>query len=195
METLKFRLMGISPLICHNGQLADPLNTWTKKLQKVSSQRKKTEADYEEMARLEFMGSLYIHDGMPVIPGQLLKAALAGRGSAGRMEKEGKAAGVGIFCDTCYKLQYDGPKDPKAMWEDERFRFRVGVRVGQATVMRTRPIFSEGWSIEGELQFNPEFVNRDRVIHWLELAGNAVGLGDWRPSKGGPYGRFEVEIL
>lgn len=146
------------------------------------------------MARLEFMGSLYINDGVPVIPGQLLKAALAGRGSAARMEKEGKAAGVGIFCDTCYVLEYDGPKDPKALWKDERFRFRVGVRVGQATVMRTRPIF-EDWAIEGDLLFNSEFVDKDRVVHWLELAGNAVGLGDWRPSKGGPYGRFEVEIL
>ena len=195
METLRFLLTGISHLICHNGQLADPLNTWTKKLKKVSSQRKKTDADFEEMARLEFMGSLYIHDGVPVIPGQLLKAALAGKGGAGRMEKEGRAAGVGIFCDTSYPLQYDGPKEPKEMWKDERFRFRVGVRVGQATVMRTRPIFPEGWSIEGTLQYNTEFVNRDHVIHWLELAGNAVGLGDWRPAKGGPYGRFEVEIL
>jgi len=161
----------------------------------VSSQRKKTEKDFEEMARLEFMGALYINDGVPVIPGRLLKAALAGRGSAARMEKEGKAAGVGIFCDHHYVLQYDGPKDPKELWKDERFRFRIGVRVGQATVMRTRPIIPEDWSIEGELQYNEEFVDKDRLIHWLELAGNAVGLGDWRPAKGGPYGRFEVSIL
>ena len=181
METLSFRLTGISPLICHNGQLADPLNIWTRKLKKVSSQRKKTEKDYEEMARLEFMGSLYINDGVPVIPGRLLKAALAGRGSAARMEKEGRAAGVGIFCDPCYVLQYEGPKDPKALWEDERFRFRIGVRVGQATVMRTRPIFY-GWSAEPVVvYYQSDLLNRESIVRWMEVAGPQVGLMDWRP--------------
>jgi hypothetical protein len=195
MNTLKFRLTGISDLICHNGQLADPLNEWSKKLAKVSAQRNKVEADYEEMARLEFMGGLYIKDGIPVIPGMLLKASLAGRGGAARSEKSGKQAGVGIFCETAYPLEFDGPKNPIKMWEDERFRFRIGVRVGQSTVMRTRPIIPVPWSLEGSLQYNPEFVDEDKVIHWLEVAGNSVGLGDWRPAKGGPYGRFTVEIL
>lgn len=194
MNKLKFRLTGISPIILHNGQLADPLNTWAKKLKKVSGQRKKIDADFEEMARLEFMGSLYVDNGVLVIPGTLLKACLAGRGGAARMEKEGRAAGVGILCAQSYPLQYDGPKEPKALWEVEEFRFRVGVRVGQSTVMRTRPIF-EDWATEGEIEYNPEFVDEDRLVHWLELAGNAVGIGDWRPAKGGPYGRFTVEIL
>jgi len=75
MNTVKVRYEGISPLIMHNGQLADPLNKFSKELKKLSGKRKKVDSDYEEMGRVEWYGSLYINeDGKPCLPGRVLEA-------------------------------------------------------------------------------------------------------------------------
>ena len=182
----------------HNGQLSDPLYEFTRKIKEISGRRPKTESDFEEMAELEFKGGLYCAsmngDMRVVIPGRLLKAALAGKGGAARKEKMGMRAGVGIIPEHVYPLVYDGPSDTNELWEAEGFRFRIGVRVGQATVMRTRPIFELPWGFEGFVEYNPDFCDQAQVERWLRVAGHEVGLGDWRPSKGGLYGRFEVTI-
>ena len=199
LQKISFKADGVSPVILHNGQLADPLCIYTQKIKEVSGRRPKTEADFEEMAELEFKGGLYTSsfngDQRVVIPGRLLKAALAGKGGAARKEKLGMRAGVGVIPEYTYILKYEGPTDPNELWKVEGFRFRIGVRVGQATIMRTRPIFELRWSFEGYVEFNHDFCDKAQVKRWLRVAGHEVGLGEWRPGKGGIYGRFEVEIL
>ena len=190
METLRFRITGVSPLILHNGLLADPLYEFSKRIKKVASLRKKTEADLEEMARLEFLGGLYLKDGEPCIPGEMIEAALAGKGGAARNNKSGAQAAAGLFVPNASKIEYDGPKDPLELWKEGRFRFRVPATVGQSKVMRTRPIF-EQWSAMVEVHYNPELVDRDRIVDWMVQAGAEVGIGDWRPR----FGRFTVELL
>jgi hypothetical protein len=37
--------------------------------------------------------------------------------------------------------------------------------------------------------FNDELVNQSEVLELLRIAGEQVGLGDWRPK----FGRFDVE--
>jgi len=74
----------------HNGQLADPSNWYSRAIKAISGKRGKTEADYQEMARLEWMGSLYLAQGVPCIPGYVLEATLIGRGGAARKEKMGR---------------------------------------------------------------------------------------------------------
>lgn len=160
---------------------------------KISGKRKKVESDLEELARLEFLGSLYMSGGRICIPDYVLKACLVGKGGASRAMRAGPRAGVGVFPQGPFVLEYDGPESPDDLWKDETFRHRMPVKVGQARVMRTRPIF-EKWAIGGEILFDPDVVNRDQLEGWLEYAGSYVGLCDWRPSKGGSFGRFTVEI-
>ena len=97
MKTLNFRITGVSPLIMHNGLLADPLYEGTKLISKISRKRPKTEADLEEMARLEFLYSLYLTDGKPCIPGVVLEAALIGKGGAARKMKKSSRTTLSIL--------------------------------------------------------------------------------------------------
>jgi len=189
--TVRFHITGIAPLIMHNGRLADPLDEATKALASVTGKRKKTDADIEEIARLEFMGSLYLNDkGEPIIPARWVYGCLAGKGGAARKNKAGTEAKAGLFVVGNFPLSYDGPRDAKGLWKDARFRSRVNAKVGQATIMRTRPIFEE-WAAEVEVGYNPEIVNRADLIEWMTLAGEQIGMGDWRPQ----YGRFTAETL
>jgi len=72
-RTLKVEIIGTAPLIMHNGQTADPLNRYAKAMAEISGKRSKTEADLEQMAWLDFIGSLYMGTDGPVVPGRLIE--------------------------------------------------------------------------------------------------------------------------
>lgn len=57
--------------------------------------------------------------------------------------------------------------------------------------IRTRPIFSE-WACTLEFQIVSNLVKESQVANLLAAAGTIVGMGDWRPQKGGSYGRFRL---
>jgi hypothetical protein len=57
--------------------------------------------------------------------------------------------------------------------------------------IRTRPIFSE-WACALEFQIVSNLVKETQVANLLAAAGTIVGMGDWRPQKGGSYGRFRL---
>lgn len=184
---IQFRLNGVSPLLMHNGRLANPLDPMAKALKAVTGKRAKTDADHEEMARIEFLGGLYIGDDGPCLPGEMIEAMLV---VAAKKSKRGPQAKAGIISDGMHRLEYAGPRDPDALWDDDRFRLVAGVRVQQARLMRTRPIFRD-WSAEIFVDFLPGQLNRADVAEMMRIAGEVVGLGDWRPR----FGRFTVETL
>jgi len=188
VNTLNFRIVGVAPLVMHNGALADPRYEYTRKIKAISSKRMKTDADYEEMARLEWFGGLYLFNGEPCVPSYVLEAMLIGRGGAARKQKKGKEAAAGLFVVQDFPLEYEGPRDPKELWKLEQFRLVAPVKVQTSRIMRTRPLFAE-WAFTAEVTHNPELVNEDEVVHWMQIAGEQVGLMDWRPK----YGRFSVK--
>lgn len=183
-QKLTLHLSGLSGLLMHNGQLADPLSPFARAIKSVSARRTKTDSDHLELARLEFMGSLYLQDGEPCLPGEMIEAVLL---QGARRSKQGKQAAAAIVCEGNHKLDYPGPRSPDGLWEDESFRLRAGVRVGTARVMRTRPVFRQ-WSSVVLIEFNDAIVNATDVVKWATVAGAEIGLGDWRPR----FGRFAV---
>ena len=190
IKTLPVKFTGVAPLICHNGQTADPLNTYSKSIAKITSKRKKTEADFEEIARLEFLAGLYLHDGQPCLPDRVLKAVIASKGGAAGKERRRKDATAGMWVESPSPIHYEGPKDPDEMWKDEGFRFTVPAVIGQSKVIRTRPMFELPWSVNVTYHFNDRLVDEGDLKRWLKIAGEEVGLCDWRPE----YGRFGCEF-
>ena len=184
---VSYKLTSSAPLIQHNGQTADPTNKWSKSIKLISSKRAKTDADYEEMARLEFMAGLYLGENGPIIPAYMIDALII---NGAKKSKEGMTAKSGCFCLEHAKLEYKGPRTANDLWADENFHFARIVRIGQSRVSRMRPIFNE-WSATITLHVEDTMVNTARVDEWLNAAGTQVGLGDWRPQ----YGRFTVERL
>lgn len=183
-QSLKFLLRSVVPLVMHNGQLADPLNQHSKQMKKVSSKRAKTEADFEQLAKLEWYGSLYVHNGVPCIPGELIEAAFI---EAAKKSKRGQQAKAGMLSDGFWPLEFDGPRNPDDLWKDGKYRLTTGVRVQRNRVMRTRPIFPR-WEATVKIDFLPDQLNREEIADIMSTMGRVIGLGDWRPR----FGRFEV---
>src|SRR4051812_43785097 len=113
-KLLSLTIVGTAPLIMHNGQTAGPLNKYAKMLKAVSAKRKKTEADYEEIARIEFVAGLYMGQGGPVIPARLLEAAVV---EGARKSKLGKQVQAGVIVEKHASLIFDGPKTAKELFE------------------------------------------------------------------------------
>lgn len=57
--------------------------------------------------------------------------------------------------------------------------------------VRTRPIFPR-WACQVQVRFKVDPLTEAQVVNLLGAAGIIVGVGDWRPQKGGSYGRFEI---
>jgi len=186
-QKMQFRLTGDAPMIQHNGQTADPLNKFSKALKAISGKRKKTDSDLEELARLEFLAGLYMGSNGPMIPSMVIDACII---DAAKKSREGVLAKSGFFTVGDALLEYDGPRTTNELWQDERFRFSVPVRVQQARVIRTRPIFNE-WALTCTVQHEESVVNAATVASWFAIAGTLVGLGDWRPR----FGRFQAQRL
>ena len=170
-HTFPCTIIGVAPLVLHNGQLADPLHPLTKAIKKIASKRGKTEADLEELARLEWYGSLYLQDGAPCLPGEVLEAHLI---ESAKKRRKGPRARAGLYCEGNFPVLYPGPRDPKALWDDPDFRLTVGVRVQRNRVMRTRPIFRT-WTLAFTVTYNRSYA--------AFLTRSRAGNGTCRPLR------------
>lgn len=186
-QIIKYHLEGVCPLMMHNGQLADPLNGFSKAIKAISSKRKKTDADHEEIARLEWYGGLYLLEGRPCIPFNAQRATLYNAAKTLRLGQKVKA---GLFVYDHALLQYEGPSSVDELWADDRFRDRRNMDVGGSTVMRTRPKF-ETWSIDMVIHFNDELLNLSEVDQFVTIGGSIIGLLEDRPS----HGRYRAHRL
>jgi hypothetical protein len=186
MELIEATIEGIAPTILHNGRMANPMDEYAKQLKAISGKRKKTDDDYAEMARIEWHGSLYLDSNLhPCWPSEAVEGLLI---AAAKKSKEGPQAKTGLLIIGDFPIKYAGPKDIEELWADKNYRIAVGVNVGGSKVIRTRPIF-RSWSLDLQVQFDPEIVNRATVMHWITVGGKLIGLSDWRPK----FGRYELK--
>ena len=139
----------------------------------------------EQLSRLEWYGGLYLYEGQPCLPGEVLEAALT---QGAKRTKRGRQAQAGIVCRANYPLIYEGPTDLEALWQDPAFRLTVGIRMQRNRVMRTRPCFPK-WACEFELQYSSNLLHASQIRDIVQRVGREIGIGDWRPR----FGRFEVE--
>lgn len=182
-------MVGTTQLVMHNVQLADPTNSWAKAIAEISHKRKKTDEDRAAIARLEFMGGLYMGKSGPVVPTANVHRSLV---LAAKMRKEGKTIERALLAVAMEApLQYDGPRDPEGLWAAEQYRLSKMVRVGAARVLRTRPRFPQ-WRLITEWELLTDKCDVDLLGTIVKEAGLMEGLGDGRSSQG--WGRFDGTV-
>lgn len=179
-----------SALLMHNERLADPLDPYAKRLAELSKKTKKTERDYEELGRREFLGAGYWleDDGqgncsVPYIPTWNIIRCLQEAGTRHKLGKQVLRGIVPVVEETL--LVYVGPESADELWKAGTFHSRKGVGVGQRRVIRTRPCFSD-WRVDAELELDLTILDVEVVNLLAVEAGLYIGLGDARPR----FGRF-----
>jgi hypothetical protein len=109
---------------------------------------------------------------------------------AGRSVKVGKKY-IGAYLAGCVT-----PAEEFASFETEKYEIDIRRAVIQRQgVMRARPRLNN-WALTFKLNLDVEnfldgFTAED-LQPIIEEAGSRVGIGDFRPAKGGPFGRFKL---
>lgn len=184
----EMRLTGTRTLLMHNARLSNPLDPYAQAMKAVHSKRKKTDDDYRELAKREWLGSVYFDAGVgPYVPGENIERMLL---DSAKITRNGMDIKRGVMVETDLNvLEYAGSRDPEKLCTDENYRLMASVKVGVQRVMRCRPAFRT-WSLSASGVLDESILNPEEFRAIVERAGRLVGLGDWRPR----YGRFTVEV-
>lgn len=127
---------------------------------------------------------LYQQDGVPYWPGENLRQCLI---AASSRTKIGRRSASSDMAAALYVDPFAIPID--GAWEvDAR---PVVIPATRGRIVRYRPIFKD-WRLSFQLQVDTDLVDLGTVRHIMDDAGNYVGIGDFRPQKKGPHGRFQV---
>lgn len=128
-------------------------------------------------------------DGKPVLPAPNLLACLV---DAGRHIKAGRSkistarsslvpAGIGI-------VELELPIVP-AKWEVDSRPVVIPSTGGR--IIAHRPRF-DAWAVKFTLDVDGEIFSATVVRELVDIGGKRIGIGDFRPARRGPFGRFKV---
>ena len=189
---------GPSLLMVHSERLADRLDEFTRSISAISKKRNKTEADEEEIGRLEFYGGLYTTPQIPSpadLNGQricmpawnILRCLQAGA----TPQKRGKDVLKGVFPLADHApLEFEGPGELVERWKGGYY-LRKTVGVQRSRTVRTRAIFN-GWSLSLPIEVDPNVFDVHTIKAAWQYAGTYVGLCEMRPIHGRFAGTVEV---
>jgi hypothetical protein len=188
-------LTGTTPLIMHNSRLADPDDSYTKAIAKITSKKTdQTEDDRVAKHRLQFAGGLYYASEVgPYLPSPNLIRSLRNAANLVLRNRGGKQIerGFVLLVDRA-PLEYDGPRDLDELWGGGTTKFvdRRIVGIGKSKLPTTRPIFPK-WAARFEFELDGNEIDEDMFAAFAEKAGKAEGIGDGRRLG---MGRFAVKI-
>jgi len=168
------KIIGDSSLIVHR---------WSDKAKSMMLAKQRKEATQTKAAKdpeQDFRDSLYhCPDGAYGFPAVGFKAAAV---SACRFADIKMTEARGAFHVDGEMVRIDG--EP-TMRED---MVRVGMGVAD---IRYRGEFL-AWSAVIPISYNAAAMSVAQIVNLFNLAGFGVGIGEWRPDRDGPYGRFHV---
>lgn len=193
MELLNIKITGNSPLIMHGDRYANPLDPMTKEHKVLTGKRKKTDEDQLLIALSEMRGAMYWNSRLgPYLPGANIRSAIVNGGKLNKLGKQIQRSTM--MAEPEVPLEYEGSRDRETLIQDPQFQDCRGVVVSGRRIMRYRPIFRE-WAAQFAIYYEPSAINPEDIELAATNAGLLIGIGDFRPERGGMFGRFSVEIV
>lgn len=188
MKAIKFKMVGIVPLMLNNPQTVNPMNGYSKELKALTSKRTKTDEDLNEIFHIHFLASCYQDKkGQYVLPANMVFKSFE---SGAKEFKLGQKFQRSLFVthDLVLKFAENGCT-PEELWENHSEKY-VDIRpvgIQKSKVPTARMIVPEWWC-EGELHFDECQMNKSEVWNALVAAGERHGVGTYRQC----YGRYKI---
>lgn len=188
MKSLTFKLTGANPLMLNNSQTVNPFNKYTLALKPLTAKRKKTEDDMMEIYRLQFVSSLYMKDGIYILPSDHFWKSLC---TAAKEQKLGKKfeQSLQVVEDAVLDFPEKNMSPDELYKEGSHVDIRDGVIGGKSRVPVCRAIFND-WSVKFTVWFDETQIDQKDLERIVEIAGQRYGVGTYRKK----YGRFHAEI-
>ncbi len=156
-------------------------------------------ADAYDKRTWRFKLSTGVRDGkkVVVIPahGMHQCIAAAAKYSKRQIPGQGKATWTAKFTSGIAILEdVSLGTDPESVPHIDIYANADGIRGSGKRVMRRFPVINE-WRATFDVYVLDSIITQDVFTEMLEIAGMFIGIGRFRPEKGGTNGRFAIEAM
>jgi hypothetical protein len=183
-EHLLVPVVGMSPLIVHNfgaKQRQKMLDDFQGR--KSLKEKKDPQAEYEAAFH-------YLKDGTGGFPAAGFKLATVG----GARFYDNNVTMTELRQFMFFRGEFSD-RDPQQLVRivgEPRMREDV-VRVARGKPdLRYRPEYTE-WSATLDVVYVTSSLSRDSLLSLIDAGGMGVGVGEWRPQKGGEFGTYQID--
>lgn len=127
---------------------------------------------------------LYTNGNGPFIPAENIRQSIIGAASRHKIGRRAATTDVaaGVYVSP-FELPLSGD------WHVDSRAIVIPATKGR--ILRHRPMFDE-WGIDFDLQIDTDLISEKLIHAIVEDSGRLVGIGDFRPARKGPYGRFNI---
>lgn len=184
MKTIEVSIKGVTSLLQHRFTDESQVDAPTRAALRESRTPRETA---EQAAYKSEKGEFYF-------PGAAISRLLREAGGGHKLKGTRKSvkyvvpAAVLVMSDTVTIRNGDGKTPAKSFEVDSR---PVTIPATKGRVMRHRPRFDD-WSATFTLRVNEKVLPVELVHQLMTEGGEQIGIGDFRPEKGGPFGTFRV---
>lgn len=186
MKSFLITISGITPYMQH--RMDDiSLQEWEKVHSSIITPSKSAQPDYNRAlfhSYVDSSGNFFIPADH--IRGALITAGTYVKGKVGAQTKSMKSTVAGMFFIKEEKIKLT-PFDEI----DKRSAVNKNVK---ARVIVVRPRWNE-WKTSFTLLVDNDTISQEMIEQLLQYAGNNVGIGSYRPTNNGMFGRFKVDSI
>lgn len=186
MKSFTVEIKGLSPYMQHRMD-DQKLEVWEKKRGKIME---RPELSEEDVKRAEY--HCYRNEsGQCYIPSDQLRGALIGAGTYMKAKVGGRSKSMKVIVAATFVPTPEQIIIPDFDAIDKRSAVNKNVK---ARVLVIRPKWMN-WTATFTLNVYEDTITKETVKELITYAGNYVGIGSYRPTNNGMFGRFEVKSI
>jgi hypothetical protein len=182
MINIKVTINGVSPLICNKFTDKAALAATTG----VSSNNRGELLTPQETAEEK----LYMHKKKACIPQPNLLASIIEGGRFHKIKNRSVTTMQKSMIPSCFDIKGTMlPIKTKDGWEVDERPVRIPATGGR--ILAYRPKFND-WQLQFDATLDTDIISVNLMREILDDAGKRIGLGDYRPDRKGPFGKYKV---
>jgi hypothetical protein len=186
MKTYKVQIQGITPYMQHRMD-DQKLEQWEKLRGPI---HERPDISHDDAVRAEY--HCYRNsDGKCFIPPDQIRGSLITAGSYVKAKVGGRSKSMKILVAAMFMVSPEQIIIPDYDAIDKRSAVNRNIK-GRVIVIR--PKWSQ-WQADFELSVYEDSISKEQIAQLFEYAGNLVGIGSFRPTNSGLFGRFELTKL
>lgn len=183
MKSYEVKIKGLSPYMQH--RMDDlKLEQWEKVRGKIME---RDDVAHDDLVRAEY--HCYRNpDGKCYIPADQIRGSLIGAGTYMKAKVGGRSRSMKTLVAATFIPTPDQILIPDFDTIDKRSAVNKNVK---ARIIVLRPKWTT-WEASFKLEVHEDTVTKETIKELLTYAGQYVGIGSFRPTNNGMFGRFEV---
>ena len=181
MINIKVTINGVSPLICNKFTDKAALAATTG----VTSNNAGEPLTPQETAEEK----LYMHKKKPCIPQPNLLASIIEGGRFHKIKNRSVTTMQKSMIPSCFDIKGTMLPIKTKGWEVDERPVRIPATGGR--ILAYRPKFND-WQLQFDATLDTDIISVNLMREILDDAGKRIGLGDYRPDRKGPFGKYKV---